>query len=195
MTFFSSLLWWTLGCTQLLLQWYFPLTATFLSAAAQPLEFERRLGGMLGEGSEERCSALRPVIRLYSNLSPPSRPPPPPTPTSPKPGIRQLDLRKCVRASAHAFKRRGPAENRCRKWVSNGHILCSFMGYLLISFLRLLWWLIIHTSPPPQCSPLRWKRPSKTLRPSFRFQTVLGGGGGLKGRRLMSGQRAVARRR
>lgn len=50
-----------------------------------------------------------------------------------------------------------------------------------------------HYPHPPLCSPLRWKRPSKTLRPSFRFQIVLGGG--LKGRRLMSGQRAGARRR
>lgn len=36
----------------------------------------------------------------------------------------------------------------------------------------------LYTLAPPQCSPLRWKRPSKTLRPSFRFQTVLGGGWG-----------------
>lgn len=41
-----------------------------------------------------------------------------------------------------------PVENRCRKWGSNGHIIHSFMGYLLISFHRLLGCLIIHTTPP-----------------------------------------------
>lgn len=114
----------------------------------------------------------------HTSLFQPLPSPPPPTPTSPKPGIRQLDLRKCVRASAHAFKRRSPAENRCRKWVSNGHILYSFMGYLLISFLRLFDSGFYFPHPPPQCSPLHWKRPSKNVVSVFQIPNSPGGEGG-----------------